>query len=465
MRSRSNRKILKIFLLSAVMTLLMAGSVFAANLASGTYRLTPAGYVCWSDFNVPQQETVTVNLTTSTISKGAFTQKSLDALTYQFLNKATGEVVSTYTRNGALRYTQVRSSAVQVYDRLTAALPAGSYRFRIMDTEAANQPVITSYTVTDGRAAAEELRITSPVTLTAGQTAALPVRDNLGRTVTITGVSSYDGEGLEVSWSGSRIQVATTSDTPAGTYHVRVNANYGSTYLSREIQIIVNPDDSKAKLLYDSMTIMVGETGQNYVTSASWAANVNWKSSNSKIASVKKNGKYAEVTGVKAGTCTVTGSYRGRTFSCDVTVEPLHPEFQARIRRISQNRKYIYIRIKNLGTEPLTFYSAGAQLHTMAVSDNNTAVSSSMIRIKFVTGKNRVIAPGKAATIKMKKPKGKFPSTSVLGLEARLRFRYAKTRYTAGLESDPMNSQYCFRKDMTAWYPAYTDKNNYSGQQ
>ncbi len=167
-------KVRRLLFLTAILTMLMAGCTYAASLSSRTYTLSPQGYIAWSDFSVPSSGTVTINVSSSTVNKAGLTQKTLSALKYEILNLSNGTVAGTYTRYGAQRYVQVKSSRYQVvagtytrygaqryvqvkssryqvYDRISVTLPAGSYRFRVTDTEAVRQPLLVSYAVTEER--------------------------------------------------------------------------------------------------------------------------------------------------------------------------------------------------------------------------------------------------------------------------------------------------------------------------
>ena len=127
-------KLRRLLFLTVILTMLMAGCTYAASLSSRTYTLSPQGYIAWSDFSVPSSETVTINISSSTVNKAGLTQKTLSALKYEILNLSNGTVAGTYTRYGAQRYVQVKSSKYQVYDRISVTLQAGSYRFRVTDT-------------------------------------------------------------------------------------------------------------------------------------------------------------------------------------------------------------------------------------------------------------------------------------------------------------------------------------------
>lgn len=453
----------KTLVLTGILTLLMAGAALAANVTSRTYTLSARGYIGWSDFRLTQEDTVSVNMTTSTVNGAGLTRRTLDALFYQIQDLQTGKILYTYSRNGMLRYTQVRSTASQVYDTFSVKLPAGSYRLKVTDTEAVRQPVHVTYNAKDTKASPDELKATSQVRVTAGQMIQLPIRDQNGRVVTVTGASSYDGEDLDISWSGSSVTIRTEGAKP-GTYHVTVTAAYGSTYLSKVLTIQVDADDSKAKINASTMTLKVKQTAKNFVDNASWASSVKWTSYNTKIVTVKRSGKYVLVTGVKPGTTTVTGTYKKRVFGFKVTVEEDQPELQIYAKRISGNRKYLYLRVRNKGSKAATFYSAGAALYTMTGTNNNAYTGSKISKLKLTKGKKVSVSPGKWTTLTLRRTRGKFQTKDLKKLEVQIRFHYASVRYTAAVEDSYLDSQYRLTKKGSVWYPAYSARNNFSGK-
>lgn len=370
------RKLSRILLLSAVLAMLMAGAALAENLTSRSYRLTSKGYIAWSDFQVPETETVTVNLATKTVSGDSLTKKTLNSLRYEIVNLANGKVLYAYTRYGANRYVQVKSSKSQVYDRINVALPAGSYRFRITNTAAASQPVNISYAVTDTRVSTKEYLVTSPVTVAAGQTLTIPTKNNKGEAVKVSAVSISKGKLAKVSISGTNLVV----------------------------------------------------------------------------------------TGKKKGTADLVIRYLNNDYTVRLTVTAARPEFQAYIRNISANRKYMYVRVRNMGTKKINFYSAGVYLYTAGTADNNQAYSLRLARLKFAKGTVYSLKPGKWVTIALKKRSGLFSDYLIAGTEVRMLFRYNSVNYWSAIEDSWLDSQYIVRKTGKTWLPAYSARNNFTNK-
>ncbi len=370
----SKGKVRRLLFLTVILTMLMAGCTYAASLSSRTYTLSPQGYIAWSDFSVPSSETVTINISSSTVNRAGLTLKTLNALKYEILNLSNGTVAGTYTRFGAQRYVQVKSSRYQVYDRISVTLPAGNYRFRVTDTEAVRQPLLVSYAVTDNRAEAGPAYIlSSEITVTAGKTVLVPTRNNQGALVKVSAA----------------------------------------------------------------------------------------KSSNKKIAKVSVSGTNLSVTGVSAGTCSISVTYQKKVRTFKVTVQTGKPEFQAYIKNISKSRKYMYVRIHNAGNKTISFYSAYAAEYTVNKSDNNSAASEKIAKLKMVGRKRIDIQPGKWATVKLMRRSGLFPSQNLFAKEVRLRFRYEGVKYTAAIEDSWLDGQYHLRKVTAPWYPAYPARNNF----
>ena len=73
---------------------------------------------------------------------------------------------------------------------------------------------------------------------------------------------------------------------------------------------------SPAILSEQKMSLSVGESRALNLTTNN-QGKITWKSSNKKIATVDKNGK---VTGKKTGTCTITATYMGYNYTCDVRI-------------------------------------------------------------------------------------------------------------------------------------------------
>lgn len=221
-------------LFTALFMLLMGTCAFADVLGSGDYRLTSRGYIAWSDFKTTEGGNVTFNVSTSTLDNSGLTSKTLSSLTYQIVDLLTGRTLQTYTRYGTNRYVQVNSTRTQVNDRIVAYLPAGSYRFRITDTEAVRQPVHLVYYVTGkkGDVPQEDATlVVSPVSLKVGQIIRVPMKNSKGTRVRVTDNRSSDPG---IAWTHRDGTYLIIGASKVGTCQISV------TYLGRVYQIKVN---------------------------------------------------------------------------------------------------------------------------------------------------------------------------------------------------------------------------------
>ena len=133
-----------------------------------------------------------------------------------------------------------------------------------------------------------------------------------------------------VTWSSSNTAVATVSSAgvvkgvKAGTATITVKtASGGKTATCKVTVSDIVP--TSVKLNKTSATFRVGQTTSLTATVSPTNAtnkNVNWSSSNTAVAKVSSSGV---VTGVKAGTATITAKTvsGGKTATCKVTIEPM----------------------------------------------------------------------------------------------------------------------------------------------
>ena len=121
----------------------------------------------------------------------------------------------------------------------------------------------------------------------------------------------------------------------------------------------------------------------------------------------------------------------------------------------------MYVRIHNAGDKTISFYSAYAAEYSVNKSDNNSAASDKIAKLKMASRKRVDIQPGKWATVKLMRRSGLFPSRSLFSKEIRLRFRYEGIKYTAAIEDSWLDGQYHLRKVTAPWYPAYSARNNF----
>lgn len=123
------------------------------------------------------------------------------------------------------------------------------------------------------------------------------------------GIASVDENGTVTAVSAGTINIYATDGTGKGLCVVRVKGGTGTT--AEPI-----PSGGVVKLNREDMTLSKGETFQLENTGITTAQT--WSSSNPNVAAVSSTGT---VTGVSAGTATITMSYDGNSLTCIVRVK------------------------------------------------------------------------------------------------------------------------------------------------
>ena len=81
----------------------------------------------------------------------------------------------------------------------------------------------------------------------------------------------------------------------------------------------------KPKLSDKKLTFTQGEIRSITLKNAK-AKKVKWRSSNKKIATVKKDGKWCDIKAKKPGKVVITATYKGKKYKCKVTIKPKKAE-------------------------------------------------------------------------------------------------------------------------------------------
>lgn len=123
------------------------------------------------------------------------------------------------------------------------------------------------------------------------------------------GIASVDENGTVTAVSAGTINIYVTDGTGKGLCIVRVKSGTGT--VAEAI-----PSGGEVKLNREDFTLPVGDTFQLKNTGITTAQT--WSSSNPNVATVSGNGT---VTGVSAGTATITMSYDGNSLTCIVRVK------------------------------------------------------------------------------------------------------------------------------------------------
>lgn len=135
-----------------------------------------------------------------------------------------------------------------------------------------------------------------------------------------------------------------------------------------------------------------------------------WTSSDYRIATVTSKGK---VTGIEAGTCTITAKVKNVTVECAVTVEnvPQRPDLEVigfnTSKLFVENRNYLTITISNHGDLPVTIKGTGKYSYITGAEGDNTysIVNEAMYDIYTIdlTATETVIKPKAYEVITFKK--------------------------------------------------------------
>lgn len=124
---------------------------------------------------------------------------------------------------------------------------------------------------------------------------------------------------MEASWTSSDDTIATVNPEGVvtgikpGTVSVTAASAEGTTAAC----MITVTEESKTTISESSLSIKAGESKTLKASVTGADQKVNWASSDTKVATVDESGK---VTGVKAGTATITATANGVSASCTVTV-------------------------------------------------------------------------------------------------------------------------------------------------
>lgn len=151
-----------------------------------------------------------------------------------------------------------------------------------------------------------------------------------------------DATDKTVNWSSSNSAVATVNNVgvitavSAGT--CTITASSGD--VTATVTITVKKPVEQVVLNKSDVTIKEEETFTftcTVVPNDASEKNVTWTSSDSSIATVNANGT---ITGVKAGTCTITVSADGKSAVANITVKEKGPDFKKLYDEIESNVKY-----------------------------------------------------------------------------------------------------------------------------
>lgn len=135
-----------------------------------------------------------------------------------------------------------------------------------------------------------------------------------------------------------------------GKYKIDITLNNDKIY-----SIIINV---KKKIKLDNTSIELPVGSSKKITLLSANKNVKWSSSNSKVATVDKNGK---IVAKKSGKCTITAKYKNKKYNCKVKSFYLEPNFVSCLYDYNTRDNYFVVKFKNYGDKTITIKPTNAK--------------------------------------------------------------------------------------------------------
>lgn len=198
---------------------------------------------------------------------------------------------------------------------------------------------------------------------------------NIGKTVKITAtVTPSTAIDKKVTWSSGNSKVAkvdangNVTGVAPGTAYIYASAANGVVKVSCKITV------NKPSLSKTSVSMSIGGT-QN-ISVYNGTGTVTWKSSNTKVATVVKG----KITGIKAGTATITAVSNGVTLSCKVTVT--NPKLN-----LTKLNVYVGFKVKltvSGGTGKITWKTSNSKIATVDTSGNIKGVKAGTATISAI---------------------------------------------------------------------------------
>ena len=153
---------------------------------------------------------------------------------------------------------------------------------------------------------------------------------------------------------------------------------------------------------------------------------VKWKSSNKKIASVNK---YGVVTAKKAGKCTITATYKGKTVKCKITVPKV---------TVKLSKKKLTVRYNQSGSVYFSNKPSGANIYIKKIKNSKSKVAYASFENSYVSV--RGLKPGKTTV------------TVWFNNGAKKKFQVVVPKLNL---EEKMLSQKCYAKVGTIWKDTY----------
>ncbi len=373
---------------------------------SETITAKARGTVEWSSSNTAVATVSNGNITAVGYGTATITATQEDGLTATCtvkavastsvtLNKTTASINkgSKLTLTATMAPTNTTDAVAWSTDKPAIATVSSA---GVVEAKAVGTAIITA-TTTSGRTATCTITVTSPATKVTLNKTKTDV--NKGKKVTLTAtVTPADSTDSKITWKSSKTSVATVSDKgvvtgkAAGTATITATTANGKTATCKvTVKVPATSVKTSAKEY-----IVKGKTKNLYATllPGDSTDKVTWKSSNTKVVTVDKNGK---IKGIKAGTAKITvKTTSGKTAKCTVAVVAK----EKKSTKVSLNKSKLNLKVgamqmikasmtSNKSTDSLTWTSSNKKVATVDANGNITAVKKgkATITVKTSSGK------------------------------------------------------------------------------
>lgn len=211
-----------------------------------------------------------------------------------------------------------------------------------------------------------------------------------------------------------------TATLKDGTQYVcKVKVKNPTVRISEKSLVLQNKTASTLKMLYTKRKVV-------------------WKSDDTEIATVSKNGR---VVAKGVGNCKITARCGGKNYICKLKVVMCKPDFAATLAQYDKKGNFFVVKYSNYGVKPLKIISKGAA----CIADKDSYDR----HLHLKGNKDIVINPGKSKTVKFY-VKGKTTSAKISRYGIMYRFKYAGEERLAGVWCE--DSTYRLGKK---WKPTY----------
>lgn len=218
----------------------------------------------------------------------------------------------------------------------------------------------------------------------------------------------------------------------AGTCNLVAKLENGKKYTCK-----ITVKNPSPKLNYTSLTLHKGN--RENLTLKYATKKVIWKSSNTKVATVSKNG---EVIAKGIGKCIITAKCNNKTYKTTVNVEYEDPNFTALLYEYNTRDNYFVVKFRNHSKKNLTIYSKDA--YCMEV-DYKTFDR----KLRLPNNKNITIKAGETKSVKFK-VKGTTTWWNYNAFTIRYYFSFDGKKYLGSSWNED-----CSYKDGKSWWTTY----------